>query len=298
MAYTHSSATADLRVSKLFDFSNHVVLVTGGSTGLGEMAAQGFVQNGARVFIASRKESELKKTSDRLNKLGPGTCEYIVADLKDKAGCIKLCDELKKRTDRLTVLVNNSGATWGGPYHDFPESGWDKLMALNVKAIFYVTVGCHELLLKGATARNPSRVINIASMAGIQTMDVTTGKGGGLSAPGDGTFSYGPSKAACIHLTRLQASKLMPDHITVNAICPGVFPSRMTNFGLSNYDKLLNASQPSGRIGVPEDFAGTVLYLSSAAAAHLTGNALELDGGSTRSGLKGKARSLGDSGKL
>lgn len=112
-----------------------------------------------------------------------------MADLKDKAGCLKLTDELKKRTDRLTVLINNSGATWGAPWDDFPESGWDKLMALNVKSIYYVTVGCHDLLKKGATALNPSRVINIASMAGIQTTDVTTGEDGGLAEPGHGTFS-------------------------------------------------------------------------------------------------------------
>src|ERR1700742_4855598 len=183
------TSQADLRVTTLFDFSNHVVLVTGGATGLGEMAAQGFVQNGARVFIASRKESELKKTSSRLNALGPGKCEYIVADLKDKAGCDGLAKEVKKRTDRLTVLINNTGATWGAPYDDFPESGWDKLMALNVKSIFYMTVGVHDLLLKGTNADMPSRVINIASMAGIQTNDVTTTGDGGLSAPGHGTFS-------------------------------------------------------------------------------------------------------------
>lgn len=106
------TSTADLRVPALFDFSNHVVLVTGGATGLGEMAAQGFIQNGAKVFIASRKESELKKTCSRLNSIGPGKCEYIVADLKDKVGVDVLCAELKKRTDRLTVLLNNSGASW------------------------------------------------------------------------------------------------------------------------------------------------------------------------------------------
>jgi NAD(P)-dependent dehydrogenase (short-subunit alcohol dehydrogenase family) len=231
------TSTADLRVSSLFDFRNHVVLVTGGATGLGEMAAQGFVQNGAKVFIASRKESELKKTADRINAIGPGKCEYIVADLKDKAGCDGLVREIKKRTDRLTVLVNNTGVTWGAPYDDFPESGWDKLMALNVKSIFYMTVGLHDLLLKGTSADMPSRVINIASMAGIQTTDVTASGDGGLSAPGHGTFSCtfgsslrdiamltsdldGPSKAACIHLTKIQASKLAPLNIMVNCVCP------------------------------------------------------------------------------
>ncbi|GIZ44398.1 hypothetical protein CKM354_000759600 [Cercospora kikuchii] len=286
----HSSVSANLAVSNLFDVSNHVVLVTGGATGLGEMGAQAFIQNGAHVIIASRKKSELEKTSARLNKLGPGECDYIVADLKDKAGVQALCAEVKKKTDRLTVLLNNSGATWGAPYDDFPESGWDKLMALNVKSIFYTTVGLHDLLVKGATADNPSRVINIASMAGITTVDVTTGEEGGLAAPGSGTFSYGPSKAACIHLSKMQASKLMPEHVTVNCICPGVFPSRMTAFGMESALDTLVSGQPSGRVGKPDDFGGLVLFLASRGAAHMTGNVLELDGGATQSGYRSRGK--------
>jgi len=285
------TSETNLRVSKLFDFSNHVVLITGGASGLGEMAAQAFVQNGAKVIIASRKESELKQVTDRLNKLGPGKCEYIVADLKDKKGCDALAAETKNRTDRLTVLVNNSGATWGATYDDFPESGWDKIMALNVKAIYYLTVGVETLLLKGASADTPSRVINIASVAGISTVDVTSSEeSGGLSAPGQGPFSYGPSKAACIHLSRQQSSKLAPLNIMVNCICPGLFPSRMSNYGIQKFaDKLLQ-SQPTGRLGKPEDFAGLVLFLSSYGAAHMTGNVIELDGGSMRSGWKSKPK--------
>lgn len=163
-------------------------------------------------------------------------------------------------------------------------------MALNVKAIYYTTVGLHGLLTKGATADMPNRVINIASMAGITTVDVTVGDEGGLAAPGSGTFSYGPSKAACIHLSRTQASKLMPHHITVNCICPGVFPSRMTAFGMESAMDTLTSGQPSGRVGKPEDFAGLVLYLSSYGAGHVTGNVIEIDGGSTRSGFRTKKR--------
>ena len=186
---THAASADDLRVSTLYDFSSHIALVTGGATGLGEMAAQAFVQNGATVFIASRKEKELQATTARLNALGPGKCSYIVGDLKNKAGCIAVCDELKKRVDRLTVLVNNTGASWGDDYYDYPEHAWDKLYDLNVKSIFYMTVELEPLLRKGANAEFPGRVINIASMAGIQTMDVTTGEAGGLSKPGHGTFS-------------------------------------------------------------------------------------------------------------
>ncbi|KAH7115017.1 hypothetical protein B0J11DRAFT_470587 [Dendryphion nanum] len=288
---THAASKDDLSVANLFDFSSHIALVTGGATGLGEMAAQAFVQNGAHVLIASRKESELKSTTDRLNKLGPGRCEYIVADLKDKAGCDGLCAEVKKRVDRLTVLVNNTGVSWGDDYYQFPESGWDKLMALNVKSIFYMTVGLEPLLLNGVSPDNPSRVINIASMAGIQTTDVTAGEEGGLTSPGHGTFSYGPSKAACIHLTKIQASKLASKNVMVNAICPGVFPSRMTNFGLDKYRDMLVSGQPTGRIGKPSDFGGLVLFLSSKGGAHMTGNALEIDGGSTLTGYRGKRAS-------
>ena len=178
----------------------------------------------------------------------------------------------------------------GAPYDDFPESGWDKIMALNVKSMFYTTVGLHAELTKGATADYPSRVINIASMAGVQTTDVTTGSEGGLSAPGSGTFSYGPSKAACIHLSKMQASKLMPQHVTVNAVCPGVFPSRMTAYGMRDYLDTLKSGQPSGRVGKPEDFAGLILFICSMGAAHMTGNVFEIDGGSTLSGWRAQRK--------
>lgn len=170
-------------------------------------------------------------------------------------------------------------------------------MALNVKSIFYTTVGLHSLLTHSTTTHNPSRVINIASMAGITTVDVTVGEEGGLAAPGTGTFSYGPSKAACIHLSKGQASKLMPDHVTVNCICPGVFPSRMTAFGMESALDTLVAGQPSGRVGTPEDFGGLVLFLASRGAAHMTGNVLEIDGGATLSGYRSRRKATGK-GKL
>lgn len=163
-------------------------------------------------------------------------------------------------------------------------------MALNVKSMFYTTVAMDSLLKKGATADKPNRVINISSMAGIQTTDVTTGSEGGLSAPGHGTFSYGPSKAACIHLTKMQASKLMVDHVTVNCICPGAFPSRMTAFGFREAMNTLLSGQPSGRVGKPEDFAGLVLFLCSLGGGHMTGNVIELDGGATQSGYRSRRK--------
>lgn len=184
------------------------------------------------------------------------------------------------------LAVTIADVTRGAPYDDFPESGWDKLMALNVKSIFYTTVGLEPLLLKKATSDNPTRVINIASMAAVSTYDVTTTEGGGLSAVGSGTFSYGPSKAACVHLSRIQAAKLAPKHINVNVVCPGVFPSRMTRFGFETAMDSLISRQPGGRIGTPKDFAGLILFLSGRAGAHMVGTIQEIDGGSTRTGFR------------
>jgi NAD(P)-dependent dehydrogenase (short-subunit alcohol dehydrogenase family) len=285
---SHASSTADLRASTLFSYSSHIALITGGATGLGECAAQALIQNGARVLIASRKESELRATTTRLNALGPGKAEYIVANLSSRAGCDALVAEVKKRVERLTLLLNNAGMSWGDKYEDFAEDGWDRLMALNVKSAFYMTAGLDGLLRAGATAEAPGRVLNVASMAGVSTRDVTVGAEGGLARPGTGTFSYGPSKAALIHLTKVTASKLAPLHVTVNAICPGVFPSRMTSYGLDTHAEELVRGQPTGRIGTPEDFAGLVLFLASRGAAHITGVAIEIDGGSTISGWRGK----------
>lgn len=160
----------------------------------------------------------------------------------------------------------------GAPYDDFPETGWDKIMAVNVKSIFYMTVGLQSLLQKDTSKEMPSRVINIASVAGLSTTDVTSGDDGGLSAPGAGPFSYGPSKAATIHLSKMQASKLAPLNIMVHCICPGLFPSRMSNFGIEKYLDTMLSRQPTGRIGKPTDFAGLVLFLSSKASAHMTGS--------------------------
>jgi NAD(P)-dependent dehydrogenase (short-subunit alcohol dehydrogenase family) len=186
---SHASSTADLRASTLFSFSSHIALITGGATGLGECAAQSLVQNGARVLIASRKESELRATTARLNALGPGRAEYIVANLSSRAGCDALVAEVKKRVDRLTLLLNNAGMSWGDKYEDFAEEGWDRLMALNVKSAFYMTAGLDALLRVGASAEMPGRVLNVASVAGVSTRDVTVGEEGGLARPGTGTFS-------------------------------------------------------------------------------------------------------------
>jgi len=267
----------DLHVNKLFDVKGKKALISGGGSGLGEMMATALVQNGAHVWIASRKEKQLKEVSEQLTKAGPGTCDYLVADIGSRKGCDSLVSELSKRTDSLQILINNSGTTWGAPYDDFPEvSGWDRVIGTNVKAIFYLTSGCTPLLAKGANNIDPSRVINISSVAGLSPLADNPA----LGAEGSGLWSYHTSKAAANHLSQSLAVTLAKKFITVNAILPGVFPSKMTKFGLSeNGDKIL-MQQPMGRVGTPEDIAGLALFLCSRGSAHISGALIPIDGGS------------------
>ncbi|EJD46243.1 rhamnolipids biosynthesis 3-oxoacyl-reductase [Auricularia subglabra TFB-10046 SS5] len=272
-------STPDLSASTLVNVKGKVALVTGGGSGIGTMIAATLVQNGAKVYIASRKEKQLQEVTEALNKKGPGSCHYFIADLGSKAGCDALANEVKKRESKLHILVNNSGATWGAPYNDFPETqGWDKIMALNVKSLFYLTSALTDLLAKDATNVDPGRVINIASVAGISPQ----AEGGTVSLAGDGNglWSYNTSKAAAIHLSKQLAVTLGPRCITVNALCPGVFPSKMTAFGYKQSGKdAFDAAHPMGRAGSTEDIGGTVLWLVSRGGAHITGNAIVIDGG-------------------
>ncbi|KZP13833.1 NAD(P)-binding protein [Athelia psychrophila] len=238
--------------------------------------ASALALNGAKVYIAARKEAALKETTNELNGKGADV-HYIVANLADKAGCDGLISEFKKRESKLDILVNNSGITWGGPYNDFPEAkGWDNVMAVNVKSIFYVTAGLTELLAKDSTSYNPAHVINISS-----TASVSGAAEGGLSAAGNGTWSYGISKAAANHLTTTLSTHLVKRNVMVNAILPGVFPSKMTAFGLKTHGSALTERQPTGRVGIPQDLAGITLFLSSPASAHVTGALILLDGGAS-----------------
>ncbi|CCA72391.1 probable NADPH-dependent beta-ketoacyl reductase (rhlG) [Serendipita indica DSM 11827] len=269
-------AAPDLSVPTLFNVKGKIALVTGGGSGLGTMMASALVQNGAKVYIASRKEKQLKEVTEALNKQGPGTCSYIVADLSSKAGCDALCDAFKAKESKLHILVNNSGATWGAPFNDFPEkNGWDKIMSLNVKSIFYMTANLADYLEKDATPLDPGRVVNISSTASIGTVS----DGSGLAGDGHGLWSYHTSKAAVNHLTANLASTLSTRHITVNAILPGVFPSKMTAFGLNSAMDAFLSAQPMGRVGQPSDIGGVLLFLVSPAASHVTNAAIVVDGG-------------------
>lgn len=279
---------SDFAIPNLFDVKGKIAVVTGGGSGIGTMIAAAYVQNGAKVYIASRKEKQLKTVSELLNKIRPGSCEFLVADLSSRAGCDSLVEAVKAKESKIHILVNNSGMSWGAPFDDFPEKdGWDRLLSLNVKSIFYVTAGLAPLLAKDSTNHEPGRVINISSIAGFSPH----AGGSRLAGDGNGLWSYNTSKAAVNHLTSQLAVTLGPQFITVNAICPGLFPSKMTAFGIKNaggVDRLAEG-HPWGRVGEPADMAGVALFLASPAAAYVTGAHLILDGGGLISGAS-KAR--------
>lgn len=244
--------------------------------------AAALIQNGCRVYIASRKFDELQRVAKQLNETAPkspfepGTfCIPIQADVGSKAGCDALANEIKQKEEKLDILINNSGLTWGGKLDDFPEQkGWDKVFDLNVKSQFYLTVALLPLLEKDKSNTHHASVINVASVAAY-----APAASGPLSEPGNGTYSYQPSKAASVHLTRMLAHELADRYVLVNALCPGVFPSRMTAWSLGQGKDLLEGVQPTGRLGTPEDIAGAVLFLTSRAGSHITGAALPIDGG-------------------
>ena len=272
----------DLTLPSLFSVSGKVALVTGGGSGLGKMISGALVQNGAKVYIASRKLEDLERVAAQHNASAPANgpfgdkaCIPLQADIQNKAGCDALAAEIAKHEQSLDVLVNNSGLTWGAPLTDFPEQkGWDRVFDLNVKSQFYMTVALLPLLEAGKSNTHHASVINIASVAGYTPMASSP-----LSGSGSGTYSYQPSKAASLHLTRMLAYELADRFVMVNALCPGVFPSRMTSFGLSEHRDLLEAGQPTGRVGLPEDLSGSIIMLASRAGAHITGTAISIDGG-------------------
>lgn len=251
----------------LFSIEGKVALVTGGSRGIGAMIARGFVEAGAKVYISARKEAECAATAAELSK-GGGTCIAIAADLSTEAGCKALADAIAAREEKLHVLVNNAGANWGAPLAEFPDSGWDKVLALNVKGPFHMTKLLLPLLEKAGTAADPARVINIGSIDG-------------LKVPFLETYSYSASKAAVHHLTKVLAVQLAPKHITVNAVAPGPFESKMMAVTLERFKDAIVAACPLGRIGEPEDMAGVAIYLASRAGAYVTGVVIPVDGGIT-----------------
>jgi len=260
-------------MKNLFSIEGKTALVTGGSRGIGEMIAAGFLANGAKVYISSRKAEVLEATATRLGKEYGGECIALPADLSTVDGADGLAGALTAHEEHLDVLVNNAGATWGAPLDEFPESGWDKVMDTNVKGIFFLTQKLLPQLRAAATAEDPARVINIGSIDGLKT-------------PAFDNFSYGASKAAVHHLTRILATHLVRQHILVNAIAPGPFPTWMLSAGVGFGGKVegqdwdrVGGDNPRGRVGTMEDIAGLAIYLSSRAGAYIVGETIACDGG-------------------
>ncbi len=250
----------------LFSIEGKVALVTGGSRGIGLMIARGYVEHGATVYISSRKKEVCDQVAAELSTLG--TCRSLPADLTTEAEATRLAAELAGREPKLHILVNNAGANWGAPMAEYPEAAWDKVLALNLKAVFHLTRACLPQLEAAATPDDPARVINIGSIDG-------------LHVPLLETYAYSSSKAAVHHLTRVLAMRLAPKHITVNAVAPGPFQSKMMAETLERFGDAIKAGCPLGRIGTPEDMAGVAIYLASRAGAYLTGTVIPVDGGIT-----------------
>lgn len=248
----------------LFNIAGKVALVTGGSRGIGEMIARGYVENGVRTYISSRKADACDATASRLAEYGE--CISIPADLSTAAGIRHLVGELRAREERLNILVNNAGAIWGAPIDEFPESGWDKIMTLNVKSPFFLTQALLPLLEAAATPDDPARIIMVGSVDGLGVNRLPT-------------FSYGPSKAAVHHLARTLAAHLADRWITANAIAPGLFPSKMTAATIDAMGEEIRLATPLKRHGRPEDMAGAAIYLASRAASFVTGVVIPVDGG-------------------
>jgi NAD(P)-dependent dehydrogenase (short-subunit alcohol dehydrogenase family) len=248
----------------LFDLSGKVAVVTGGTRGIGLMMARGLLQAGARVYVSSRKKEAGDAAVAALSAFGKVTS--LPADVSREDECLRLAAEVGEREDALHILVNNAGATWGEPLATFPASAWDKVLDLNLKAPFFLTRAFLPLLEEAATAEDPARVVNVGSIDG-------------LHVPPMHTYSYSASKAALHHLTRVLAKELGPRHVTVNAVAPGPFESKMMAETLRNFGPQIAERAPLRRIGRPDDMAGVVVYLTSRAGAYVTGAVIPVDGG-------------------
>jgi NAD(P)-dependent dehydrogenase (short-subunit alcohol dehydrogenase family) len=231
------------------------------------MISEGYVRNGARVYISSRDTKACEETCKELNAIGPGKADYILADFYKEEDCNNLAKELAKREKELHVLVNNSGSNWAAPYGEYPDKAWDRVLTLNLKRVFTITQLLTPLLEKAQKEGDPARIINIGSI-------------NGLAVPALETFAYSASKAGLHHMSRVLASHLGPRNITSNTIACGPFRSKMMAATLDKFEEVIKQGIPLGRIGAPEDISGTCLFLSSKAGAFVNGATITLDGGS------------------
>ena len=248
----------------LFSIEGKVAVVTRGSRGIGLMSARGLVEAGAKVYISSRKREVCEQVANELSQ--SGQCLAVPADVSTEAGARDLAAQLARHEPALHILVNNAGANWGAPLAEYPDAAWDKVLALNVKGPFLLTRALLPLLEKGAAPGDPARVINIGSIDGLQV-------------PLLDTYAYSASKAAVHHLTRVLARQLASRGITVNAVAPGPFESKMMAVTLERFKDAIVAGCPLGRIGEPDDMAGIAIYLASRAGAYVTGAVIPVDGG-------------------
>lgn len=250
-------------MDRLFSLEGRVALVTGGSRGIGRMIAEGFLRHGARVYVSARKAEACDRAAAELAALG--SCTSLPADVSTVAGAQRLAAQLAEREPKLDILVNNAGAAWGAPFDDFPESGWDKVVDLNLKAPFFLTRALHARLKAAASPERPAKVIHIASIDGIAVNPLET-------------YSYAASKAGLIHLTKRMAMRLIDDHIVVSAIAPGAFVSDMNRAARDHGDEVAQRI-PAQRIGRSDDMAGAAVFLASRAGDYVVGATLVVDGG-------------------
>jgi NAD(P)-dependent dehydrogenase (short-subunit alcohol dehydrogenase family) len=248
----------------LFDLSGKTAVVTGGTRGIGLMIARGLLQAGARVYVSSRKADACAAAEQELSQYG--TVSAIPANLSTEAECLRLAAEVGQQEQALHVLVNNAGATWGAPLEEFPAAAWDKVVDLNLKAPFFLTRAFLPLLEAAGTHDDPARVINIGSIDGLRV-------------PQFPTYPYSASKAGLHHMTRVLARELGPRRITVNAVAPGPFESKMMAATLDAFGDAIADAAPLKRIGRPDDMAGVAIYLSSRAGSYVTGAVIPVDGG-------------------
>ena len=260
----------------LFSIEGKIALVTGGSRGIGEMIAAGFLSSGAKVYISSRKVEACDSAAQKLSQEFGGECISIPADLSNLEGIENLVKEISSKESQLDILINNAGTSWGAPIDEYPEMGWDKVMDTNVKGVFFLTQKLLPLLRESGSKENLSRVVNVGSIDGIKT--------GMFDA-----FAYGPSKAALHHLTRILAASLIKENIIVNAIAPGPFPTWMLSTGVGfggdidvDWDEV-GKYNPSGRVGNMEDIAGLAIFLCSRASSYTVGQTITCDGGAVAS---------------
>ncbi|KAA0114107.1 SDR family oxidoreductase [Mycolicibacterium sp. P9-22] len=253
-------------MTDLFALDGKVAVVTGGGRGIGVMIARGLLQAGAaKVYLAARKEAELESVVAELSPLG--AVEGIPADLSTAEGVQTLADTVAAREDAVHVLFNNAGAAWGAKFEEFPESGFDKVFDVNVKGVFLLTRALVPLLEAAATEEDPARVVNTGSIDGFLVPEI-----------GRDNFSYSASKAAVHMLTRHLSGELAPK-ILVNAIAPGLFPSKMTKVLMSAGEEAVGAALPLKRVGQPDDMAGIAVFLASRASSYITGTIIPVDGG-------------------